>query len=231
MTGDWTQRARASQYQEAVEFLKRLPCPIVSIPGNHDIPLYNVWKRFTQPLHNYNQFIRAHTQDFFCDSQISLVGIQTPTRLRTVEGRVAHRDYKRVQKIFNSSPAPALRILACHHPLRIPKTKSRVWPFFWVKKLLDLKPHLVLSGHAHKNWIECDSETSEFPTWHISAGSATSNRLRGEANSFHIIDLDTDKTREARIQTYFLAESGFIVPDDSQLSIIKFANPEASSTN
>lgn len=212
MTGDWTQRARTSQYKAAADFVKSLPCPVLSIPGNHDIPLYNVWKRLSQPLHNYNQFIRAITTDTFTNSEVSIVGIQTPTRLRTIEGRIALKDFKNVQKVFKDSDLKAIRILACHHPMRIPLMKTKIWPFFWVKKILNLKPHLVLSGHSHKNWIECEENDDDHQIWHISAGSATSDRLRGEANSFHIIDL---KAPEILVQTYFLGENGFIIADTS----------------
>lgn len=46
ISGDLTQRARSEQFQEARAFLDRLPNPQIVVPGNHDVPLYNVFARF-----------------------------------------------------------------------------------------------------------------------------------------------------------------------------------------
>ena len=50
VSGDLTQRARSQQFKEAREFLDRLPRPQVVVPGNHDVPLYDVLSRFARPL-------------------------------------------------------------------------------------------------------------------------------------------------------------------------------------
>ncbi|MEJ7616545.1 MAG: metallophosphoesterase [Pyrinomonadaceae bacterium] len=57
VSGDLTQRARAAQFKEARAFLDRLPKPQVVVPGNHDVPLYNVFARFLKPLDNYRRYI------------------------------------------------------------------------------------------------------------------------------------------------------------------------------
>lgn len=212
MTGDWTQRARAHQYKEAADFLDQMPCPVVSIPGNHDIPLYNFWKRMLQPLRNYNMFIRDKTLDSYEDSEVSVVGLRTATRFRTVEGRLLSRDITKAQNIFTEADSEKVRVLACHHPLYVPKMKSQIWPPFLANRLLDLKPHIVLSGHSHLNWVECVKDKDGHQIWHISAGSTTSNRLRGEVNSFHILDIDQGAVV---VSTYFLGEEGFIVRPDA----------------
>ena len=50
VSGDLTQRARTAQFRDAAAFLARLPSPQVVVPGNHDVPLYNVLARFLTPL-------------------------------------------------------------------------------------------------------------------------------------------------------------------------------------
>ena len=57
MSGDFTQRARARQYKDAAAFMRRLPTPQLVVPGNHDIPLYDVFRRFFFPLRNYHKYI------------------------------------------------------------------------------------------------------------------------------------------------------------------------------
>ena len=55
ISGDLTQRARAGQFRDAAAFLARLPKPQLVVPGNHDIPLFDVFSRFFSPLGNYRK--------------------------------------------------------------------------------------------------------------------------------------------------------------------------------
>src|SRR5436190_8754647 len=57
VSGDLTQRARKRQFQQARDFLDSLPGPQVVVPGNHDVPLYNVLARWLWPLENYRRHI------------------------------------------------------------------------------------------------------------------------------------------------------------------------------
>src|SRR5215203_2252501 len=57
MSGDFTQRARERQYRDAAAFMARLPGPQLVVPGNHDIPLYDVIRRFFFPLSRYRKHI------------------------------------------------------------------------------------------------------------------------------------------------------------------------------
>ena len=49
LSGDITQRARPAEFQAARAFMNRLGAPMLAIPGNHDIPLFNVWARLQRP--------------------------------------------------------------------------------------------------------------------------------------------------------------------------------------
>jgi 3',5'-cyclic AMP phosphodiesterase CpdA len=49
VSGDLTQRARASQFRAARAFLDGLPGPQLVVPGNHDVPFYDVVSRFALP--------------------------------------------------------------------------------------------------------------------------------------------------------------------------------------
>ena len=65
ISGDLTQRARSREFEEAREFLKRLPEPQIVVPGNHDVPLYNVFDRFLQPLDEFQEYITDDMEPFF----------------------------------------------------------------------------------------------------------------------------------------------------------------------
>jgi 3',5'-cyclic AMP phosphodiesterase CpdA len=210
MTGDWTQRARLDQYQAAAEFITRAKVPVLTIPGNHDIPLYNFFARLLQPLRHYNRYVRNLTVDSVNDPEVVIVGFQTANQFRTVEGRILEKDIARAKDLFNQAPADAIRIIACHHPIFVPKNISKIKPRHLVDEVLALKPDIILSGHSHLNWIE-QVETNQHQILHISAGSATSNRLRGEVNSFHIIETHS---RQVAVETFYLSEDGFILKKD-----------------
>lgn len=57
VSGDLTQRARSHQFKEARTFLDKLPTPQIVVPGNHDVPLHNVFARFLKPLTKYRRYI------------------------------------------------------------------------------------------------------------------------------------------------------------------------------
>jgi 3',5'-cyclic AMP phosphodiesterase CpdA len=57
VSGDLTQRAKSEQFEEARAWLDTLPGPQIIVPGNHDISLYNVFRRFVLPLDRYKRYI------------------------------------------------------------------------------------------------------------------------------------------------------------------------------
>ena len=60
ISGDFTQRARTEQFKEACQFLERLRDAgheVLGVPGNHDVPLYDVLRRFLSPLTRYKRYI------------------------------------------------------------------------------------------------------------------------------------------------------------------------------
>ena len=55
VSGDLTQRAKTEEFEAAKAWLDTLPGPQIIVPGNHDISLYNVFRRFLQPLTRYKR--------------------------------------------------------------------------------------------------------------------------------------------------------------------------------
>src|SRR5688572_20355637 len=85
VSGDLTQRARTDQFLEARSFLDRLKFPQLIVPGNHDVPLYNVFDRFVNPLENFRRYITADLEPFHTDEEIAVAGVNT-TRSLTIKG-------------------------------------------------------------------------------------------------------------------------------------------------
>ena len=129
------------------------------------------------------------------------------------------KDIQRAKKIFDAADPRAVRVIACHHPVFQPKILSRIRPRRLAQEVLNLEPDIILSGHSHLNWIELVNATPNHQVLHISAGSATSNRLRGEVNSFHILEF---AERQVKVETYFLEEEGFILKDSNSARTVSF---------
>src|SRR5438105_1578518 len=91
VSGDLTQRARTGEFLEARDFLARLPQPQVVVPGNHDVPLYNVLDRFVRPLAKFRRYVEPSLAPRHVDDEIAVLGINTARSLVVKNGRVNQR--------------------------------------------------------------------------------------------------------------------------------------------
>ena len=90
VSGDLTQRAKEREFQEARLFLEALPSPQIVVPGNHDVPLYNVFARALKPLRNYQRYISEDLEPFYSDDEIAIVGVNTARSLGRKRARPAY---------------------------------------------------------------------------------------------------------------------------------------------
>src|SRR3569833_3940335 len=77
ISGDFTQRARVEQYREAGEFLDRLDgagLKTLGVPGNHDVPFYDVVRRFARPLNRYKRIIDADLCHWHESEDLAVIG-------------------------------------------------------------------------------------------------------------------------------------------------------------
>ena len=77
VSGDFTQRARRRQFLEARAFLDALPFRTIVVPGNHDVPLYNLVARLASPLASYRRFISDDLEPTFQDDELVMIGLNT----------------------------------------------------------------------------------------------------------------------------------------------------------
>src|SRR5882672_7941733 len=88
VSGDLTQRARSRQFIEARAFLDELPKPQIVVPGNHDVPLHNVFTRFARPLAKYRRYINEDLRPFYHDEELAVLGVNTARSLTIKGGRI-----------------------------------------------------------------------------------------------------------------------------------------------
>ena len=199
VSGDITQRATASQFRLAHKFLSSFAAPVFLVPGNHDVPLYSIWRRFYRPYALYRKYISQDLEPQFEDEEMLVVGINTVRITKTIEGRVNKKQIDRVKSILDIKRLPKLKIIVSHHPfnmpvghLKRPLARARL---FW-KSHMDSGIDLVLSGHLHNTLARYSDRAYKLSTsgpLFIQAGTALSTRYRWEANSFNVLTLSAEQ--------------------------------------
>ena len=85
ISGDLTQRARASQFRAARTFIDHIEAPVLCVPGNHDLPVHRPFRRFFRPFSNYRKHISPDLSPAWMSPDLALIGINTmsPWRWQT----------------------------------------------------------------------------------------------------------------------------------------------------
>ena len=107
ISGDFTQRARRSQFAAARAFVTSLAATTLVVPGNHDIPLYNVLARFATPLARYRAYISDDLEPEYRDDEMIVVGVNTARSLAIGEGRISERQVEGVLQRLAAAPRVA----------------------------------------------------------------------------------------------------------------------------
>jgi len=197
VSGDLTQRAKSEQFEAARAWLDTLPGPQIIVPGNHDISLYNVFRRFVKPLERYQRYITDDLDPIHVDDEIAVLGINTARSLTFKDGRVNEEQVAKIREELSGLDPSITRIVVTHHPFDLPKTHDE-------DDLVDRAPmamaafaecgvDLLLAGHLHVSHANSTEERypiSEYAALVIQAGTATSTRGRGEVNSFNVIRVE-----------------------------------------
>ena len=197
VSGDLTQRARSRQFVEARVFLDALPEPQIVVPGNHDIPLHNIFARFFGPLDKYRRFITDELQPSYADEEMVVVGVSTARSLTFKGGRINQQQVARVREKMCSFGDDMMKILVTHHPFDLPEGYSDRDLVGRARMAMagfaDCGADLFLAGHLHVTYSGQTAKRYNIQGHSalvVQAGTATSTRERGEVNSFNVIRLN-----------------------------------------
>lgn len=205
VSGDLTQRAKHQEYQKAKYFLNKLDFPQVVIPGNHDIPLYNLFERIINPFRKFNQYFPNFRR--YENDELSIVGLNSVRNLRWKSGKLTIDHIENNAAELKKKDKAKLNIVVMHHNLLLlPSSKESEKNFrtkLIQKWIYDNKIDLILFGHDHKSMIKpiLFNDDNIFDFILIQAGSATSTRRRGSTNNFNLITFD-NSVIQISVQTY-----------------------------
>lgn len=199
ISGDFTQRARTEQFREACEFLEALResgHEVLGVPGNHDVPLYDVLRRFLSPLARYRRFIDESLCPFVELPGIAVLGVNTARSLTFKDGRINKSQVAFIRETFSRTASDAMRILVTHHPLFALEVGGEVERAIGRQELaLDAIEEsgvdMLLAGHNHhaSSQDASDLVTRAGGILVVQAGTATSTRVREQEQSFNTIDI------------------------------------------
>ncbi|HEV2044569.1 MAG TPA: metallophosphoesterase [Sphingomicrobium sp.] len=207
ISGDFTQRARIEQFKEAGAFLMRIRDAgheVLAVPGNHDVPLYDVLRRFLSPLTRYRRFIDDSLCPFIAIPGAAVLGINTARSLTFKNGHVSHEQMQFIRETFAKTNANQPRILVTHHPLfALPVGDGPELGHvmddqeYALDAIADAGVNLLLAGHNHRASANdaASLATGAGKALVIQAGTATSTRTRDELQSFNEIEIDSSGVR------------------------------------
>jgi 3',5'-cyclic AMP phosphodiesterase CpdA len=196
VSGDFTQRARVRQFSEACDFLQALPYPRLVVPGNHDVPLYDVARRFLSPLARYRRFIADDLEPMFVDTEIAALGLNSARSFAFGRGRLNALQIRNATDRLRAVPPNVIKIIVTHHPFDLPDDYDAKHLVGRAKmamtQLASVGADLFLAGHLHVSHVGRTAERYQIEGHSalvVQAGTM-STRQRGEANSFNVLRLN-----------------------------------------
>jgi 3',5'-cyclic AMP phosphodiesterase CpdA len=194
VSGDLTQRARRIEFAAARAFLDRIEVPRLVVPGNHDIPLVDLVRRFSRPLGRYRRYIAEETDPFLATAHFAALGVNTARSNVWKNGRLSVAQIDSIRSRFCPLPPEVFKVLVAHHPFLPPPDDPAPALVGRGPEALVVAEEcgvdLILSGHLHRGFtgdIRAHHVTIRRSILVAQASTATSHRTRNEANGYNLI--------------------------------------------
>jgi 3',5'-cyclic AMP phosphodiesterase CpdA len=196
LSGDITQRARRSQFDAARRFVDSLNVPCrLAIPGNHDIPLFNLLARAFAPYANYARSFGEDLEPIHEVEDLLVIGVNTTRARRHKDGEVSPAQIDRVAERVRRAARGQLRVIVVHQPVLAIRASDEANLLHGHRQAVpvwaDAGADIIMGGHIHLPYVRSLRDT--FPdlshsTWTVQAGTSVSSRIRGDTpNSVNLL--------------------------------------------
>jgi 3',5'-cyclic AMP phosphodiesterase CpdA len=199
ITGDLTMRARHREFDAAQEWISGLQVPVTMEVGNHDMPYFNLWERFTDP------YRRFRGMESVVEREIDLPGLAI-VPLKTVaraqwrfpwsNGWITGEALRRTLDAIDALPRCTRVLVTAHHPLEERDPRGKLLTRGGENAMEELaarKVMAVLTGHIHDPF-DMIRETAKGPLRMIGAGTL-SRRIRSTPPSFNELVIEGHELR------------------------------------
>jgi 3',5'-cyclic AMP phosphodiesterase CpdA len=209
LSGDITQRARRAQFEAAAKFVERLKIPnVLAIPGNHDIPLFDLAARFGDPYAGYRAAFGSELEPSFRATDCVVLGVKTTRRYRHTDGEISRQQRDRVSVALRNASATQLRVVVLHQPVAVPRVSEQHNVAHGgeaaVRDWAAAGADVLLAGHIHLPFVIPLHETMAplaRKLWAVNAGTAISHRVRYDAgNSVNVLRTSPESPRVVTVE-------------------------------
>jgi 3',5'-cyclic AMP phosphodiesterase CpdA len=198
LSGDVTQRATRAQFAEARAFIERLGIPNwVKLPGNHDIPLFDVRARLFAPYARYREALGSDLAPAADVPPWRVFSVNTTRWYRHKHGEISREQVEHIARELRSamrSDAQQIRVVVVHQPVAVQHAADESnllrGSAHALRQWAEAGADLVLGGHIHLPFAVPLHERQPLarPLWAVQAGTAVSSRVRpGAPNSVNLL--------------------------------------------
>ncbi|MBV7265566.1 metallophosphoesterase family protein [Erythrobacter ani] len=205
-TGDLTQRATKRQYADAAQWFRGLKVPILFDPGNHDMPYYNLWERFTDPYRRYRQ-LNDNAGTAYESKDAVFVPLKTTVRAQPrfpwSDGFVTDRALENtLTRLGELKDDPRTIMVTAHHPLLGPKDDENptIGGDRAFAAIAAAGADVIVSGHVHVPFDEV-RERDGHSMRMLGTGTLSTRLRHGAPPSYRVITCKQGGDVETELRT------------------------------
>ncbi|WP_394730278.1 metallophosphoesterase family protein [Altererythrobacter sp. GH1-8] len=193
-TGDLTQRATHRQYAAAEEWFGQFDIPVWLDVGNHDMPYYSPWERFSDPFRRFRKLMRAAAVEALETDDLVLIPLLTTVSAQwrwpwsdgVIKRSALEETAKRLERFRHD---PRTIVVTAHHPLHGPKAggpNRTIGGDAALKTLAERGVNAILSGHIHNPFNEVRA-AGRREVQVIGAGTLSTRLRNGAPPSYNVL--------------------------------------------
>jgi len=189
---DGAKWAAAVDLQPTIPKPDRLPtAPWLAIPGNHDLPLLDLWTRLRRPYARHLAAFGPELEPVHSSPELLVLCLNTTRPWRHKHGEVSAGQIESVAQRLETASAAQLRVVVVHQPVAVIRASDRVnllrGHAAALQRWAAAGADLVLGGHIHLPYVRAIPGLAR-PLWAVQAGTAVSRRVReGLPNSVNLL--------------------------------------------